>query len=143
MPAGLATHRSLPKSPGPIWCRPTALIAIWLVVLQAFLAGVATAQAGAMAAADPLLGAICHGSDGGSDGAAAADPTAPDANKVRHLCCEYCTTATPALAPPDAMRVAVPQYRPTSQISGFSRFIIVILHGAIRAGSSQAPPASA
>lgn len=134
MPAGFAIYRSR--------TRPIALFAIWLVVLQTFLAGFATAQAGAMAAFDPL-GAICHGSDGGSDGAAAADTTAPDANKVRHLCCEYCTTAAPALAPPDAMSVAVPQYLPTSQLSGFSRFIIVISHGAIRAGLSQAPPASA
>ncbi len=78
MPTGFAIYRSR--------TRPIALFAIWLVVLQTFLAGFATAQAGAMAAFDPL-GAICHGSDGGSDGAAAADTTAPDANKVRHLCC--------------------------------------------------------
>jgi Protein of unknown function (DUF2946) len=115
------------------------LIAIWLVVLQAFLAGVATAQVGAMAASDPLLGAICHG----SDGTGPADTTAPDANKVRHLCCEYCSSAAPVLTPPDAMSVAVPHYRPTSQLSGFSRFIIVLSPGAIRAGPSQAPPASA
>jgi hypothetical protein len=121
----------------PGWRRPTALIAIWLVVLQAFLAGVATAQAGATAA-DPLLGAICHG----SDGAVSADTTAPDANKIRHLCCEYCTSAAPALAPPEATSVAVPPYRLASPHSGFSHFIIVISRGAIRAGSSQAPPAS-
>jgi hypothetical protein len=108
-------------------------------VLQAFLAGVATAQAGAMAAADPLAGAICHG----SEGAGPADTTAPDANKVRHLCCEYCTSTAPALAPPDATSVAAPQSPPASQLAVFSRFIIVISPGAIRAGPSQAPPASA
>ena len=130
MPTGFATHPSR---------HATVLIAIWLVVLQAFLAGVATAQAGAMAASDPLVGAICHG----SDGAGPADTTAPDANKVRHLCCEYCTSAAPALAPPDTISVAAPQSPATSQLAAFSRFIIVISPGAIRAGPSQAPPASA
>jgi len=116
--------------------RPTALIAVWLVVLQAFLAGVATAQAGTMPAADPL-GAICHGSGD------AADPAAPDAGKVRHLCCEYCTSAAPTLAPPDAASVAVPQPRQASRPLVFSRFTIVISPGAVRAGPSQAPPISA
>jgi Protein of unknown function (DUF2946) len=120
------------------WRRPIVLIAIWLVVLQTFLAGVATAQAGATAAFDPL-GAICHGSDGGGPAGAAA----PDADKVRHLCCEYCTSAAPALAPPDAMGVAVPQSRAAAQRRAISRFIIVISRGAVRVGPSQAPPASA
>jgi hypothetical protein len=131
VPTGFAAHRSR--------TRPIVLIAIWLVVLQAFLAGVATAQVGAMAASDPLLGAICHG----SGGTGVADTTAPDANKVRHLCCEYCTSAAPALAPPDAASMAAPQPRAAAQSSVLSRFIIVIASGAIRAGASQAPPASA
>jgi len=133
VPAGFAVHRSLAP------CRrPVALIAVWLVVLQAFLAGVATAQAGTVAASDSL-GAICHG----SDGAPAADGTAPDTDKVRHLCCEYCTSAPPVLAPPDALAAAAPPSRPASQLAELSRFIIVISPGAIRAGASQAPPASA
>jgi DUF2946 family protein len=119
------------------WRRPIVLIAIWLVVLQTFLAGVATAQAGGTAAFDPL-GAICHGSDGGGPAGAAA----PDADKVRHLCCEYCTSAAPALAPPDAVSVAVPQSGRDSRLSVFSPFTIVISPGAIRAGPSRAPPAS-
>jgi hypothetical protein len=130
VPAGFATHRSR--------TRPIVPVAIWLVVLQAFLAGVATAQVGAMAASDPLLGAICHG----SDGTGPADTTAPDANKVRHLCCEYCTSAAPALVPPDAANLAAPNLRQTAQ-SRVSPFIIVLALGAIRDGPSQAPPASA
>jgi heme A synthase len=132
VPTGFAAHRSRTT-------RAIVLIAVWLVVLQAFLAGVATAQAGAMAAADPLLGAICHG----SDGAGAADTTAPDANKVRHLCCEYCTSAAPVLVPPDAANLAATSLQQVAQPPAFSRFIIVIALGAIRAGPSQAPPASA
>jgi hypothetical protein len=129
VPTGFAAHSCR---------RAIVLIAAWLVVLQAFLAGVATAQAGAMLAFDPL-GAICHG----SDGAGPADATVPDANKVRHLCCEYCTSAAPAFAPPAAASVAVSQSGQPSRLPGFSPFTIVISPGAIRAGSSQAPPASA
>jgi hypothetical protein len=130
VPTGFAANHS---------CRrPIVLIAAWLVVLQAFLAGVATAQAGAMLASDPL-GAICHG----ADGAGPADATAPEANKVRHLCCEYCTSAAPAFVPPDAVSVAVSQSGQASRRPGFFPFTIVISPGAIRAGPSQAPPASA
>ena len=133
MPAGFTVHRSLAPSR-----RPIALIAVWLVVLQAFLTGVVTAQSGTVPGSDPL-GAICHG----SDGAPAPDGTAPDTDKVRHLCCEYCTSAPPVLAPPDAMAMAAPPYRPASQLAELSRFIIIISPGVIRAGASQAPPASA
>jgi hypothetical protein len=54
MPTGFAAH----------CCRRAiALIAAWLVVLQAVLAGVAIAQAAAAWTADPLAAAaICHGS---------------------------------------------------------------------------------
>jgi hypothetical protein len=47
--------------------RPVMLFAAWLVVLQAFLAGVVTAQAGAMSVADPLA-VVCHshGAGGGN-----------------------------------------------------------------------------
>ena len=41
----------------PACRRLTVLIAAWLIVLQAFLAGVAAAQAAAMAASDPIK---CH-----------------------------------------------------------------------------------
>src|SRR2546429_6321782 len=41
----------------PACRRPIVLIAAWLIVLQAFLAGVVAAQAAAMAASDPIK---CH-----------------------------------------------------------------------------------
>ena len=45
----------------PVLRPPLMILAAWLIALQAFLAGVATAQAGAMAVAagDPLA-VICH-----------------------------------------------------------------------------------
>ena len=88
MPTGFAAH----------WCRRAIVsIAAWLVVLQAFFAGVAIAQTGATLSFDPVAAAaICHGSGGaGSD-----DTTAPETGKVRHLCCAYCMSAAPAVPPP-------------------------------------------
>ena len=70
-----------------------ALIAAWLVALQAFLAGVATAQAAAMLAAPAAIDVICHGS---GNGGGATDGTAPETAKIEHLCCVFCTSAAPA-----------------------------------------------
>jgi hypothetical protein len=113
--------------------RPIALIAIWLVVLQAFLAGVATAQAGAMLATS-ASDVICHAS-GSAD---PADSSAPDAGKAWHLCCASCTA--PAVAVPVVPAVVSIAPRIMSRQSALQRFVIVVAHGAIRAGPSQAPP---
>jgi hypothetical protein len=124
VPTGSAAHS----------CRNAAvLIATWLVVLQAFLAGVAAAQAAAMPASSGAVGAICHG---GAGGVAPSDGTAPE--KIAHLCCACCTSAAPALPPPAAPRLAEVRQIPRPVI--FSSFIVVISPGAIRAGLSQAPP---
>jgi len=116
--------------------RPIVLIAVWLVVLQAFLAGFAAARAGAVLASDPV-DVICHG-------AGSTDPgggTAPD--QIWHLCCTYCLSAAPALAPPDVPGVILRDSGHTAQPITFQRFIVVIAPGAVRAGSSQAPPGQA
>jgi hypothetical protein len=117
--------------------RPIALIAIWLVVLQGFLAGIATAQAGAMLASDPLASAICHGSDGGG----AADSTAPERAHIQHLCCAYCTSAAPAIAPPAAPGIA--GHRHASRTVTYARFDVIISLKIIRAGAGRAPPSPA
>ena len=116
--------------------RAIVLIAAWLVVLQALLAGAAIAQAGAAPTADPIAGAtICHGS--GASGP--VDTTAPETGKVRHLCCAYCMSAAPAVAPPAVPNVLQP--RPISRLVAYSAFTLVLAHQAVRAGRSQAPPA--
>jgi hypothetical protein len=126
VPTGFAAHACR---------RPIVLIAAWLVVLQAFLAGVAAAQAGAMLASGPIhASAICHG----AGGAGPADPAAPETAKVWHLCCACCTSDTAAIAPPAVPSMS--QCRHASQPVVWSGFTFVICHGAIRAGSSQAPP---
>ena len=120
----------------PACRRPIVAIAAWLIVLQAFLAGVAAAQTAAMAASDPL-NAICHG----AGGAGANDGTAPQSAKIEHPCCAHCTSAAPAIAPPDAPRAAPARLglRPLA----WSSFTVVIARGAVRAGPSRAPPTPA
>jgi hypothetical protein len=110
------------------------LIAAWLVALQAFVAGLATAQSAAMLASFAATDVICHG------GGSAADPdrSAPDTAKIEHLCCAYCTSASPSLPPPATPRLA--DVRSDEQPAVVASFIFVISPGAIRAGLSQAPP---
>ncbi len=131
MPIGFTPHP---------WRRPAVLIAAWLVALQAFLTGVATAQTGAMLAADPISAAvICHGG-GGND---PAEPAAPDNGTAWHLCCSYCMSAAPALAPPVVPALVLPRALNGAKISQLARFTVISARGAIRAGQSQAPPSHA
>ena len=126
MPTGFAAH----------WSRRAIVsIAAWLVVLQAFFAGVAIAQTGATLSFDPVAAAaICHGSGGaGSD-----DTTAPETGKVRHLCCAYCMSAAPAVPAPDVPDALQP--RPVVRQVAYSSFILVLAPQVVRAGRSQAPP---
>jgi hypothetical protein len=132
VPTGFAAHLS-GKCFGR---RPIVLVMAWLVVLQAFLAGFATAQAGAILASAPV-DVICHSSGGDDPG----DGTAPD--KVLHLCCAYCVSAVPAVSPPDPAGVAMPQARHVARPRVVSGFIVIISPGAVRAGPSQAPPSHA
>ena len=127
MPTGFAAH----------WSRRAIVsIAAWLVVLQAFFAGVAIAQTGATLSFDPVAAAaICHG----SGGAGSEDTTAPETGKVRHLCCAYCMSAAPAVSPPAVPNVLQP--RPISRLVAHSGFTLVLPHPLVRAGRSQAPPA--
>jgi hypothetical protein len=130
VPTGFAAHRR---------SRPARLIAtwwaIWLIVLQAFLAGVVTARAGALAAAGALdVAVICHASGDGSSG----DGATPDAAKATHLCCTGCTTS--ALATPSAPEVIAVALRVASAPMSVAAFSVIVPHGAIRAGPSQAPP---
>ena len=123
MPAGFAAHRR----------RLIVLVMAWLVVFQAFLAGFAAAQAGAMLTSDPA-DVICHSAGGADPG----DGTAPD--KALHLCCVYCVSAVPAVSPPEAPGVALPEPRQTARLRVVLSFTVIISPGAVRAGPSQAPP---
>ena len=110
--------------------RPFILIAVWLLVLQAFVAGLAAARSGTAIASDPV---VCHGA--GVD----ADPAAPDSAKLSHLCCAYCMSAAPTLPPPAAPQLERLQVRAGPPLAP-ATFTVVIAPGAVRAGQSQAPP---
>jgi hypothetical protein len=129
MPTGFAAH----------CCRRAiALIAAWLVVLQAVFAGVAIAQGATALTSDPVAAAeICHGSGApGSD-----ETTAPETGKVKHLCCAYCMSSAPALPAPAVPNALQP--RAISRLVAYSSFTLVLAPQAVRAGRSQAPPALA
>jgi hypothetical protein len=110
--------------------RPFILIAVWLVVLQAFVAGLAAARSGAATASDPV---VCHGAGEG------ADPATPDPAKLRHLCCAYCMSAAPALPPPAAPHLERLRAHEGSRLAP-ATFTVIVAPGAVRAGQSQAPP---
>jgi hypothetical protein len=114
--------------------RAIVLIATWLVVLQAFLAGVAIAQAAAVQVSPGAIGTICHG----AGSAAEADGTAREGAGMAHLCCACCTSAAAAVVPQAVPHPARVRHVPVSVV--FTSFIFVISPGAIRAGPSQAPP---
>ena len=120
------------------WRRAITLIAVWLVVVQAFLSGIAAAQAGDIVVADPLGAAvICHG----GEGSGAAEPAAP--GTARHLCCTYCcASSAPALAPPSLPNFARADFHGAA-LPVLATFAIVMTRGAVRAGFSQAPPSRA
>ena len=116
---------------------PVIVIAAWLIALQAFLAGVATAQAGVVLAPAPLdAGAICHG----ADASIPADPTTPDADKFRQLCCAFCATASSAMVTREPARLAPLVSWERAELPALTRFTVSMARGAVRAGASQAPP---
>jgi hypothetical protein len=120
--------------------RPVIVIAAWLIALQAFLTGVATAQAGVMLAPAPFdAGTICHGAEGST----AADTAPPDADKFRLLCCAFCATASSAAVPREPAKLAPVVSWERADLPALTRFTVSMARGAVRAGASQAPPALA
>jgi hypothetical protein len=121
--------------------RPIALIArgfaVWLVVLQAFLAGIATAQTGTRFAAVPG-DVICHGAGGAGLADGSAPGTGDDTGDGWHLCCTAC--AASALAVPVAPTHAVVARAGAFRQLALPGFTLVAARGLIRAGPSQGPP---
>jgi hypothetical protein len=129
MPIALAAHR---------FRGPLALVAAWLIVLQAFLAGFVLGKTATLAAADPIDNApVCHGIDGDNAGGNGA----PDTEKVlQHLCCVSCTGAAAAPMAPAAAQVHIAALRPAGHLRPSRALTVFPAPRAVRAGPSQAPP---
>jgi hypothetical protein len=115
---------------------PIALIAVWLVILQAFVAGFATARSAAMLTLDPIHAGICHG----AGGSAAADSPAREPDKTWHICCTYCTSAASPTVAPGTLALAELKAGGDLEPLAYLRLRVSVSRGAVRAGPSQAPP---
>ena len=120
--------------------QPIVLIAIWLVVLQTLVAGVAAAQATARLAPNAFdAGVICHG----AGAAAPAESPAPDTDSTWHVCCTFCTAAFPPVLLHDARVAARFELGRACGTPAASGAAVLITPRAVRAGLSQAPPSLA
>jgi hypothetical protein len=136
VPTGFAAHRRR-----RLIVRPVVILAAWLIVLQGFLAAVATAQAGALLLSAPAEAAvICHaaGGPGSTDAGDTAEKANEKAKQALHLCCACCAAA--AVSTPEAPSGAVWDPRPTAAPGSPRGFTLVAARGLIRAGPSQGPP---
>jgi hypothetical protein len=116
--------------------RSVVVVATALLLLQVMLAGLSVAYAAALAA-NPFASVICHSAGDGDP----ADGNAPDTGKVPTDCCVFCTTTGAGLVPapgPFTMRPDFGREPATPALAGAA---ISIDPRAVRAGSSQAPPA--
>jgi hypothetical protein len=122
VPSASARHR-----------RPIIILLLaWLLLVQAFLAGVLTAQ---VATAGILGEPICH-SEGADPGSGGSQP-----ERAAHVCCVSCLSAVPALASPASPSSIVPTE--AARTFAWSAFTLVAIRGAIRAGPARAPPGRA
>jgi hypothetical protein len=129
--------------------RPAVMIAAGLIAVQAFLAGLTTAQAVALTSnLFDVAGfaVICHGNGGaGSDNGAAQDPAKTDPAKTdpaknQHPCCVSCAAAaTPATLPGQPIVLRADRRR-VLKSPFFCAVSFLITPRAVRAGPSQAPP---
>jgi hypothetical protein len=107
-----------------------------LMALQAFLGGLAMAQAALMFpnSADADFAVICHGNAG-------ADPAGiPDPARNQHPCCLSCMAGSPPAMLPE-QHVGLRQDRcPVAAKRLLCAAGIMIAPRAVRAGASQAPP---
>jgi hypothetical protein len=124
-----------------LWRRPAVALAAVLMIAQAFLAGLAGAQAGLFQVGG-LAGdfaVICHG-----HGAVGSDPGGvPDPGQDEHLCCVACTAGAPPALLPVALVVLRTATAQPLRSPVLREATISITARAVRAGPSQAPPSLA
>jgi hypothetical protein len=121
--------------------RPAAMLVAGAIVVQAFLAGLALAQAALLLTpglAD--FAVICHGNSGA---AVSHDNSAPAPKINPHPCCESCTAAAPPATLPEQALVPQADRALLLQSSSLRTLALLIAARAVRAGLSQAPPSLA
>jgi hypothetical protein len=118
---------------------PAVLVVAGLMAVQAFLGGLAMAQAALMPsplAADADFAVICHGNAG-----AGPDPASvPDPARNQHPCCLSCMAGGPPATLPEQHVVLRPDRCPVAAEPSLCSASILIAPRAVRAGASQAPP---
>jgi len=138
--------------------RPAVTVAAGLFAVQAFLAGLATAQAGLVLTpnlADVAgFAVICHGNGGADSGngvdpaktdpaktdPAKTDPAKTDPAKDRHPCCVSCAAGPPPATSPEQLSVLRADPFRVFKSRALHATSIPIVSRAVRAGPSQAPP---
>ena len=118
--------------------RVAVVIATVVMVVQAFFAGLAGAEAALVEnAGTGDIAVICHGGGASPEGG-----TAPDTPEKQHPCCTFCTAgAASAVLPTFALALLAGCCR-ADGLPALHPVSIQIAPRAVRAGSSQAPPAS-
>jgi hypothetical protein len=114
--------------------RAAVAVAVVLMIVQAFLAGLANAEAALLGTGGDFA-VICHGAGG-----TPPEPGTAPADKQQHPCCESCTAgAPPAVLPVPAIVLRATHCQPCG--SAILRAVAIPLAPrAVRAGPSQAPP---
>lgn len=133
MPLGLIARLRLYR-------RPAVMVAAGIIAVQAFLAGLAGAQA--VLILTPGLAdfaVICHG----NGGAASDNGTVPDPAKNQHPCCISCTAGSPTATLPAQLMVRRADRYVVFKSPILRAAFILIAPRAVRAGRSQAPPSLA
>jgi hypothetical protein len=121
-------------------CRRAAvMIAAALIAMQAFFAGLATAEAALVLTPDLTdVAVICHSIGGADPGGAVPDPI-----KARHLCCLSCTAGAPPVTLPGPSIALRSEHGRTFKPPRYFAATLLVAPRAVRAGLSQAPPSRA
>jgi hypothetical protein len=133
MPLGLIARLRLCR-------RPAVMVAAGLIAVQAFLAGLASAQA-ALVLTPGLVdfAVICHGG-ADSDNGTAPSPGKTNPAKIWHPCCVSCTAGSPPVTLPEQLIALRSDRGRVFQSPILRAASILIAPRAVRAGPSQAPP---
>jgi hypothetical protein len=118
---------------------PAVLVVAGLMAVQAFLGGLAMAQAALMLSPNPAnadFAVICHGNAG-----ADSDPAGvPEPARNPHPCCLSCVAGSPPATLPEQHVVLRPDRCRVAAQPLLCAASILIAPRAVRAGPSQAPP---